>query len=58
MDASVGGKLGIDFQGLKNHIGVFQIPNAVLIDADTKLKQAKLSKNAHVLTPDRITFES
>ncbi|MBL7542528.1 MAG: DEAD/DEAH box helicase [Bdellovibrionaceae bacterium] len=30
---------------------------AVLIDADTKLKQAKLSKNAHVLTPDRITFE-
>jgi DNA repair protein RadD len=30
---------------------------AVLIDADTKLKQAKLSKNAHVLTPDKITFE-
>lgn len=34
VDASVGGKLGIDFQGLKNHIGVFQIPDAVLIDAD------------------------
>ncbi|ARK10647.1 3-dehydroquinate synthase [Fibrella sp. ES10-3-2-2] len=32
VDASVGGKLGIDFQGLKNHIGVFQLPNAVLID--------------------------
>lgn len=30
---------------------------AVLIDADAKLKQAKLSKNMHVLTPDRITFE-
>jgi DNA repair protein RadD len=30
---------------------------AALIDADAKLKQAKLSKNAHVLTPDRITFE-
>jgi len=30
---------------------------AVLIDADAKLKQAKLSKNAHVLTPDRITFD-
>jgi len=30
---------------------------AVLIDADAKLKQAKLSKNAHVLTPDKITFE-
>lgn len=28
-----------------------------LIDADAKLKQARLSKNAHVLTPDRITFE-
>ncbi len=31
--------------------------NAVLIDADAKLKQAKLSKNAHVLTPDKIIFE-
>lgn len=30
---------------------------AVLIDADAKLKQAKLSKNSHILTPDRITFE-
>lgn len=33
VDASVGGKLGIDFHSFKNHIGVFQIPNAVLIDA-------------------------
>jgi 3-dehydroquinate synthase len=33
VDASVGGKLGIDFQGLKNHIGVFEIPKTVLIDA-------------------------
>ena len=32
--------------------------DAVLIDADAKLKQAKLSKNFHVLTPDRITFEA
>lgn len=32
VDASVGGKLGIDFNGLKNHIGVFKIPNTVLID--------------------------
>jgi DNA repair protein RadD len=31
--------------------------NAILIDADAKLKQAKLSKNAHVLTPEKITFE-
>jgi DNA repair protein RadD len=28
-----------------------------LVDADAKLKQAKLSKDAHVLTPERITFE-
>ena len=34
VDASVGGKLGVDFQGLKNHIGIFQIPKTVLIDAD------------------------
>ncbi|GAB3691333.1 3-dehydroquinate synthase [Spirosoma flavus] len=32
VDASVGGKLGIDFRGFKNHIGVFQQPTAVLID--------------------------
>jgi 3-dehydroquinate synthase len=32
VDASVGGKLGIDFHGFKNHIGVFTLPNAVLID--------------------------
>ena len=31
--------------------------DATLIDADAKLKQAKLSKNAHLLTPDRITFD-
>ena len=33
VDASVGGKLGVDFQGLKNHIGVFQTPKTVLIDS-------------------------
>lgn len=32
VDASVGGKLGIDFHGFKNHIGVFTQPNSVLID--------------------------
>jgi 3-dehydroquinate synthase len=34
VDASVGGKLGIDFQGFKNHIGVFQDPLAVWIFPD------------------------
>ncbi len=32
VDASVGGKLGIDFMGFKNHLGVFQLPETVLID--------------------------
>lgn len=31
VDASVGGKLGIDFQGFKNHIGLFQEPLQVII---------------------------
>ncbi|MEX0883930.1 MAG: 3-dehydroquinate synthase [Cyclobacteriaceae bacterium] len=31
VDASVGGKLGIDFNGYKNHIGVFNQPEGVLI---------------------------
>ena len=31
VDASVGGKLGIDFYGYKNHIGVFAQPEAVII---------------------------
>src|SRR5690606_6292235 len=31
VDASVGGKLGIDFNGFKNHIGVVNIPEAVII---------------------------
>lgn len=33
VDASVGGKLGIDFFGLKNHIGVFREPLRVFISS-------------------------
>jgi 3-dehydroquinate synthase len=32
VDASVGGKLGIDFLGFKNHIGTFELPKKVFID--------------------------
>lgn len=32
VDASVGGKLGVDFKELKNQIGVFNNPKSVLID--------------------------
>ncbi|CAE7439769.1 aroB [Symbiodinium microadriaticum] len=31
VDASIGGKQGVDFHGLKNHIGVFREPNKVII---------------------------
>lgn len=34
VDASVGGKLGIDFLHYKNHIGLFQVPTATLIGTD------------------------
>jgi 3-dehydroquinate synthase len=33
-DASIGGKLAIDFQGIKNAIGVFRDPAAIFIDPD------------------------
>lgn len=52
VDASVGGKLGIDFHGLKNHIGVFQLPKTVLIDPvfmDTLSIQQKKSGFAEVI---------
>lgn len=44
VDASVGGKLGIDFNGFKNHIGVFTDPIAVLISDEflKTLPQAEL----------------
>lgn len=32
VDANIGGKLGIDFMGFKNHIGLFKHPEAVFID--------------------------
>ena len=34
VDASVGGKLGVDFEGIKNFIGLFGDPLAVLIDPE------------------------
>lgn len=32
VDASIGGKLGVDFYGLKNSIGLFRDPTAVMVD--------------------------
>jgi 3-dehydroquinate synthase len=52
VDASVGGKLGIDFHGLKNHIGVFQLPKKVLIDPtfiESLPQRQKLSGYAEII---------
>jgi hypothetical protein len=35
VDASVGGKTAVDFGGVKNSVGAFSQPRAVLIDPDT-----------------------
>ena len=32
VDASIGGKLGINFNGLKNEVGIFKTPRFVIID--------------------------
>lgn len=44
VDASIGGKLGVDFSGFKNHIGFFRNPDAVIICQDflTTLPQREL----------------
>lgn len=33
VDASIGGKLGIDFHGYKNHIGLFREPDQIIISS-------------------------
>ena len=63
IDASVGGKTGINFMGLKNEIGAFCEPRAVLIDS-TFLKTldarnlrsgyAEMLKHALIAQPDRL----
>lgn len=37
VDASIGGKVGVNFLGIKNLIGVFKQPAGVIIDVDTLL---------------------
>jgi len=59
VDASVGGKLGIDFKGLKNQIGLFNNPKAVLISpefletlAESELKSGFAEVVKHALISD------
>jgi 3-dehydroquinate synthase len=52
VDASIGGKLGIDFQHFKNHIGVFKLPVFTLLHAgflDTLPHAEKRSGFAEVI---------
>ncbi|MDF7810301.1 3-dehydroquinate synthase [Hymenobacter sp. YC55] len=63
VDASVGGKTGIDFQGFKNHLGVFQEPAGVFIDPkflDTldprQLKSGYAEVVKHALIADAAAF--
>ena len=59
VDASVGGKLGIDFKGFKNQIGLFNNPKAVLISpefletlAEKELKSGFAEVVKHALISD------
>jgi len=52
VDASVGGKLGVDFEGFKNQIGVFKEPQAVFIDTaflETLSQKEMLSGFAEII---------
>ncbi|GGG25896.1 3-dehydroquinate synthase [Pontibacter amylolyticus] len=64
VDASVGGKTGIDFHGLKNHIGVYKEPKAVIIDPtflntlpQRQLKSGYAEIIKHWLIADAAAFE-
>ncbi len=64
VDAGVGGKTGVDYQGFKNHLGVFQEPLAVFIAPqllDTldprQLKAGYAEVLKHWLIADAAAFE-
>ena len=64
VDASVGGKLGIDYKNIKNIIGVFKEPNKVIIDtnylntlSERELKSGYAEVIKHCLIRDEIMFD-
>ena len=64
VDASVGGKLGVDFQNLKNIIGVFREPNSVIVDttflqtlSERELRSGFAEVIKHCLIRDRAMFD-
>jgi 3-dehydroquinate synthase len=64
VDASVGGKLGIDFHRFKNHIGVFCVPAAVVISTSflatlplRELRSGYAEVIKHCLIADKLKWE-
>ena len=64
VDANIGGKLGVDFKGLKNHLGFFQDPNEVFIDSrflqtlpNRELRSGFAEVIKHGLIADKNYFE-
>ena len=64
VDASVGGKLGVDFNGLKNQIGLFNNPESVLIFPEfletlpeNQLKSGFAEVVKHALISDKNLWE-
>ena len=64
VDAAIGGKTGINFQGAKNNIGAFYQPNLVLIDIDllSSLGEAEIAEGMaeiikHSLIANKSLFE-
>ncbi len=65
VDASVGGKLGIDFNGLKNQIGIFSNPKSVIINpkfletlAENQLRSGFAEVIKHALISDMKLWET
>ena len=65
VDASVGGKTGIDFLGFKNQLGIFQEPRAVFIDPvfletlpDRQVKSGYAEIIKHWLIADAAGFDA
>ena len=65
VDASIGGKLGVDFNGFKNHIGLFGYPNIICINAaflkslpSREIKSGFAEVIKHALIQDKIYWEA
>jgi len=64
VDASIGGKLGVDFRSYKNHIGIFRFPESVIVDPDFLLTLPEKELNSgfaevikHAIINDSSHFE-